>query len=74
MMNQCSLGQPLNCTTSPVVVFGSPLREKYYINNLKVMRGKDVLMYLEASLRGEGEVDAAGAEQEANLLAAGVAS
>ena len=31
-------------------------------------------MYLEASLRGEGEVDAAGAEQEANLLAASVAS
>ena len=27
VMNQCSLGQPLNCTTSPVVVFGSPLKK-----------------------------------------------
>ena len=44
---------------------------------MKIFEGNERegrFMYLEASLRGEGEVDAAGAEQEANLLAAGVAS
>ena len=42
---------------------------------MKIFEGREGhVMYLEASLRGEGEVDGAGAEQEANLLAAGVAS